>query len=267
MKRTLKIFLTLTAAWFFGAAAYATDNAPPAAHPPVPDAKAILQKMAQQLAQAPGFSVTIRSDYDAIQQDGLSVAFGNRHQVFLQRPDKLRVEAARSDGDEDRLLFDGKTLTAYKSGDNVYAQLEKLGTVDNVVVYLVKDLQITVPLARILLTSLPQELESLANGFIYVEKDTLVGAPADHIIMRTADTDLQLWITQGEQPLLVKIIVTYKNAPGQPQFRATLSDWNLAPAFKPEIFIWTPPAGAEHIPFLAPVPQKIVEDAKQGVTP
>ena len=60
MKRTLKIFLTLTAAWFFGAAAYATDNAPPAAHPPVPDAKAILQKMAQQLAQAPGFSVTMK---------------------------------------------------------------------------------------------------------------------------------------------------------------------------------------------------------------
>jgi hypothetical protein len=220
-----------------------------------PDAKAILQKMTQQLAQAPGFSVTIRSDYDAVQADGLSIAFGNKHQVSLQRPSQLRIDATRSDGDQHMTLFDGKTLTAYKAGDNAYARVEKPGTVDNAVVYLVRDLQITVPLARMLLTTLPQELESKAESVSYVEKDVLTDVPTDHIIVRSADIDFQVWVAQGVQSVPRKVIITYKHEQGKPQFRAELSDWNLAPVFKPEIFTWTPPKGAEQIPFLAPVKQ------------
>jgi hypothetical protein len=272
MKRTLNFFLTLTAAWFFGAAAYAADNAPPAAHPSVSDAKAILQKMSQQLAQAPGFSVTIRSDYDAIQSDGQSIAFGNKYQVSLQRPGQLRIDATRSDGDQDMTLFDGKTLTAYRSQDNVYAQVGKPGTVDELVVYMVQGLQMTVPLARMLLTTLPQELESNVQSVSYVEKDVLMDVPTDHIVATLQDIDLELWVTQGAQLLPRKVIITYKHARGQPQFRAELSDWRLAPVFKPELFAWSPPQGAELITFLAPVraqhPDSIQPvPAEKGVAP
>ncbi|HQQ75020.1 MAG TPA: DUF2092 domain-containing protein [Pseudomonadales bacterium] len=232
-----------------------------------PDAKAILQKMAQQLAQAPGFSVTINSEYDAMQTSGLNVTFGSRHQVSLQRPAQLRIDATRSDGDQDMLLFDGKTLTAFKADDNVYAQIEKPGTVDDVVVYMVKDLQMTVPLARLLLTTLPQELEKKAESVTYVEQDVLTDIPTDHIIVRSADVDFQVWITQGQPSLLRKIVITYKHLDGQPQFRAVLSDWNFTPAFKPALFTWTPPADVEKIPLLAPAYTNLPVTAEQGVTP
>ena len=67
---------------------------------------------------------------------------------------------------------------------------------------------------------------------------------------------MQVWIAQGEQPLPRRVILTYKNAPGQPQFRADLSEWNLSPKVADNSFTFTPPAGAEQIPFLAPVRQK-----------
>lgn len=244
-------------------AAYSESDAAKAAAP-LPTASAILQKMAKQLAQAPGFSVTIFSDYDAIQQDGQSIAFRNKHQVSLQRPSQLRIDATRSDGDQDMALFDGKTLTAYKSGDNVYAQVEKPGTVDGAVVYMVKDLQMTIPLARILMTTLPQELDALVASSSYIEKDVLSDAPTDHIVASLPDVDVQLWVTEGEQALPRKAIITYKHVPGHPQFRAEFVDWNLAPTFQPEIFSWTPPKGTEQIPFLAPVPPIPETSAKAG---
>ena len=271
MKFILKSICSLTAAVLCSAVLVDAAAAQAKIDAPVsPDAKVILQKMTQQLAQAPGFSVTIRSDYDAIQADGLGIAFGNKHQVSLQRPGQLRIDTLRSDGDQDMTLFDGKTLTAYKAGDNAYARVEKPGTVDNALVYLVRDLQMTVPLARMLLTTLPQELESKAESVSYVEKDVLTDVPTDHIIVRSADIDFQVWVTQGAQSVPRKVIITYKREQGQPQFRAELSDWNLAPTFKPELFAWMPPKGVEQIPFLAPLhaknPAAAVqqEDTKQG---
>lgn len=260
MKQQLRKLFTLTAGLWFGAMVHAANSVPPETPP---DAKAILHKMAQQLAQAPGFGVTIRSDYDAMQADGLSIAFGNRHQVQLQRPAQLRIDTTRSDGDQDVVLFDGKILTAYKAHDNVYAYVEKPGTVDNTVVYLVQDLQMDIPLARMLLTTLPQVLEAKTESVSYVEEDKLMDVPTDHIVVRTADVDLQLWVTQGEQSLLRRVVITYKHEPDQPQFRAELSNWNLAPAFKPELFTWSPPKGAEQIPFLAPVREKNRVSAEQ----
>lgn len=257
MKHKQKFFSMLTITLWFVAVVVqaATDITPVIAQPtPLPDAQAILQKMTRQLAEIKEFSVTIRSDYDAIQADGQSIAFGNKHSVFLQRPALLRIDSMRSDGDQDMMLFDGKVLVVYKSQDNVYARVEKPGTVDNIVVYLVRDLQMTIPLARMWTTTLSQELESKIETVSYVEEDILLDVPTDHIALRLTDVDLQLWVTQGERSLLRKVIITYKHADGQPQFRAELFDWNLKPSFKSSLFAWKQPKDAEQIPLLAPKP-------------
>jgi hypothetical protein len=235
----------------------AADDAPAAtAAQQDPEAKAILMTMANFLAKAPAFSVTIRSGYDAIQADGQYIEFGEQRRILLQRPDRARIEVKRSDGDRGLVLLDGKGITAFKADDNVYARVEKPGTVDNAIVFLVRDLQMTLPMARMFLTTFPQDLEKQLTAISYVEEDVLFDVPTDHLAARSAEVDLQLWIAQGEQPLPRRVILTYKNAPGQPQFRADLTDWNLSPKVAADSFSFTPPAGAEQVPFLAPVRQK-----------
>jgi hypothetical protein len=229
-----------------------------------PEAKAILLKMADFLAQAPAFSVTIRSGYDAIQSNGERIEFGAKRRILLQRPDRLRVDVERSDGDRGLVLFDGKGITAFKADDNAYARMEKSGTVDNALVYLVRDLQMTLPLARMFHTRFPRYLENQITSIIYVEEDYLFDVPTDHLAARFADVDIQLWIAQGEQPLPRRVILTYKNAPGHPQFRADLSDWDLSPEVAADSFSFIPPAGAEQIPFLAPQRQKGSLPVKKG---
>jgi hypothetical protein len=251
-------FTVLVVVLTLGAApALAAGDAPAAAAPAQdPEAKAILMAMAGFLAKAPAFSVTIRSGYDAIQADGQYIEFGEKRRILLQRPDRVRTEIERSDGDQGLVLFDGKGITVFKADDNVYARAEKPGTVDDALVYLVRDLRMTIPLARMFHTGFPQQVEKMLTAVSYVEEDALFDVPTDHLAVRSAEIDMQIWVAQGEQPLPRRVILTYKNAPGQPQYRADLSDWNLSPKVAADSFTFTPPAGAEQIPFVVPARQK-----------
>lgn len=251
LKSTLHAICSLLAIVLtFGAAPAAT------AAESEPEARATLLNMAEFLAKVPAFGVTVRSGYDAIQADGQRIEFGEQRRILLQRPDRVRVEIERSDGDHGLLLFDGKEVTAFKAAENVYSRVEKPGTVDEAVVFLVRDLQMIIPLARMLLTTFPQELEKQLAEVSYVEENRLFDVPTNHLAARSADVDLQVWITKGEQPLPRRVVLTYRNAPGQPQFRADLSDWNLAPKVEADSFVFSPPVGAEQVPLLAPVRRK-----------
>jgi len=229
-----------------------------------PDATKLFYAMANFLAKAPAMSVTIRSGYDAIQEDGQRIEFGEKRRIMLQRPDRVRVDVQRSDGDKGQLLFDGTTITAFRAADNVFAQVEKNGTIDEILVFMVKDLQMTMPLARMFLTNFPQSLEKQVTSISYVEEDYLFDVPTDHLAARSAAIDLQVWVTQGEQPLPRRVVITYKNAEGEPQFWAEFSDWNLSPKIAGDTFSFTPPSGAELIPLLAPVRQKGSLPAQEG---
>ena len=91
-----------------------------------PAARALLLGMANFIAQAPGLSVTMRSGYDAIQADGQRIEFGERRKILMQRPDKLRVEVERSDGERGGVTYDGRWITAFNANENVYARVENL---------------------------------------------------------------------------------------------------------------------------------------------
>jgi len=229
-----------------------------------PDAKEILLTMAEFMGKMPDFSVSLRSSYDAIQEDGQYIEFGEQRHILLQRPDRLRVETIRSDGERNLVLFNGKQITAFKPDDNIYAQVEKIGTVDDVLVYLVRDLQFTLPLARILHTGFAQQIEKMITAISYVEESTLFGDLTDHLAIRSKDVDMQLWVTQGQQPLPRRIVLTYKNAPGKPQFRGDFNEWFLDPQVAADSYTFTPPRGAEKIPIITRVPQKGSLPAQKG---
>jgi hypothetical protein len=59
-------------------------------------------------------------------------------------------------------------------------------------------------------------------------------------------------------------VITYKNAEGQPQFWAQLSDWNLSPDVPDSLFVFTPPEGASKIAFAARKPVQAPERAQKG---
>ena len=224
---------------------------------PSPDsqeAKALLMRMAEFLANTKAFSMTIAAGYDVVQDSGQKIEFSEVRQVLIERPDRLRVQLELSNGKEVRIYFDGKNITVFSPKENVFAKLEKPGTVDDMLKYVVQDLQTPIPLSLLLLSSIKEELEKRTTEVDYVEQTSIAGKPVDHLAGRMADVDFQVWLAKGEQPLPLRVIITYKQDVGQPQFSANLSDWNLAPKIEDAPFAFSPPAGAEAVPFMIRVP-------------
>ena len=77
----------------------------------------------------------------------------------------------------------------------------------------------------------------------------------------TPDVDFQMWI--GDDRLLRRLVITYPDAPGEPQMRADFSDWNFAPAASDAVFTFYPPDGAEKIPTLLPPGSKALGGASR----
>ncbi|MCW2241540.1 DUF2092 domain-containing protein [Azospirillum canadense] len=242
------------------AGAPAQTGAPEAEEPDAADEPAIdeqamdvLNRMADTLAQAKGFRVTIRSNYDVVQDTGEMIEFGERRAVTLNRPDALRVESQQSDGTRRQVTFDGKALTVFDPGQKVYGQLDRPGSVDDAVRYLVQDLQVRLPLALLLVTTLPAELDQRIQALDYVERDTLTPVPTDHVAGQTEDVDFQVWVAAEGEPLPQRITITYKNDEGEPQYRADLTDWTLNPDLSAAQLAFRPPEGTQRIPFLVRV--------------
>ena len=229
-----------------GAPGGAQQTGPTAAQDSATQAMAVLQRMAEFLAQAQRFSVTVDIGFDAVQDSGQKIEFGETRKIVLRRPNHLRVDTTKRDGSQSGVVFDGENITVFHVQENVYATVAKAGSVDETVAFFVHALDMRLPLAELLDSNLVQRLQQVRVAD-YVESSSIAGVPCDHLALRGDEVDLQVWVAQGQQPLPHRLVITYRHADGRPQFWAQFSDWNLAPAAPDALFTFTPPAGAVKI--------------------
>jgi hypothetical protein len=218
-------------------------------------ASAILTRMADFLAGTQRFSVSLRAGYDAVQKSGQKIEFGDMRKVTVSRPDRLRMEGERSDGVKTLTVFNGKEIVLIDETSNVYATAPQPGGLDDTIVYFVKDLGMKLPLAVLLVSQLPAELKARVRSVDYVERTNIDGSPSHHLAARTDMVDFQVWVADGDKPLPQRVVISYKQAKGEPQFWAQFSDWNLAPALDDSTFLAKPPDGAQKVAFAAQLPR------------
>jgi hypothetical protein len=239
---TLALLLT-------GAPGRAQQTSPTTAPDSAAQAMAVLQRMAELLEQAPRFGVTIDIGFDAVQESGQKIEFGETLQMVLRRPDRLRADTTKRDGSKHGFVFDGKNLTVFHPQENVYAAVARPGSVDEAVAHFVHDLGMRLPLAGLLSSHLAQDLSEQVRVADYVETASIAGVLCDHLALRGDETDMQVWVAQGQYPLPRRVVITYRLADGRPQFWAQFSDWDLGPAAPDTLFAYTPPPGAVKIAF------------------
>jgi hypothetical protein len=263
----LLVAAVVTVACCLGSVAGANAAAPATAKPAgvtSGEAKAILMRMAEFMAKAQSFSVDMRSSYDVYEKSGEKIEFNQMRKITMVRPDRLRVEVEESNGDKNLVVYDGKQISVSSPNKNVYAQTPKPGTIDDAVVYFVRDLGMKLPLAVLLVTSAPKELEQRTQKLDYVESTSIFGAPAHHLAGRTDSVDYQIWVADGDKPLPLRVVLTYRKEKGEPQFQAQFSNWNLTPEAPASLFAFTPPPGAQQISFLAQLPRVAPGTGKHG---
>lgn len=239
-------------------AVFGADPATPAAASQVAaesqrEAAALLDAMTKYLARLESFSFAFRDGYDVVQSTGQKIEFGESRHVTVARPDRLRVEEVSSDGTRDLAIFDGRNISVLNADAGVFAQAPQAGNLDDAIAYYVRNLRMRMPLALLLTTRLPEALTGRVRSIDYVERTEILGRPAHHIAGRGENVDFQFWIEEGERPLPLRVVITYVNSPGQPQFWASFADWDAGPRLAKETFEFAPPAGARQIPFAVQV--------------
>jgi len=211
------------------------------------DAIESLERAANFLAEQSSFRVIADVSFDVLQSDGRLLEFGSRREITLRRPDRFRMREARRDGDTRTVFFDGTTLSMDLPGHEAFVQIERPGTLYAALDHLMKDIGTPVPLAELFAENLAAPLvDGIASGYS-VGSSAVAGRPCEHVSFRHPEVDVQLWIEEGDRPLIARIVISHKREEGNPQFRATLSDWDLEPETPDSLFQFEPAEGSEHL--------------------
>ncbi len=229
-----------------------------------PDPGLYFDRMAHFLSSARQFQTTARMGYDVVQESGQKIEFSEHHRITIARPDRLRVEIQKSNGERGAVIFDGNKITAYSLTHKVYAEAEKQGDLDAVLVYFLRDLKMRLPLALLFRSDFPEEMGRRLVNLEFVEVSEITDVPCVHLAGRTDQVDFQIWIPRSGKPLPRRLTITYRDQEGHPKFWANFDDWNMMPSIASADFKFAPPQGTERIPFLVEIGRALPQENRQG---
>ena len=97
------------------------------------------------------------------------------------------------------------------------------------------------------------ESSAVKSGYC-VGESMISGVLCDHLALRGEKEDVQVWIARGDEPVPRRIVITYRELEGQPQFWAQFTEWDFSPELSDTTFTFSLPEGAERIHFFADMP-------------
>jgi hypothetical protein len=204
----------------------------------------ILKAMSDYVTSQKNLSVTYDSDVEVITPSLQKIQFASSGRVQLSRPDKLR--AARTGGYTDlEIVFDGKTLTVNNKDGNAFAQVESSGSVDQLIDTLRDKYGIAAPGADLLFSQPFDVMMADVIEMAHVGQGVIDGVECEHLAFRNSDTDWQIWIETGAQPIPRKYVITSKAVTGAPQYTLRIKEWKTeVPA---DAFSFNAPHGAKKV--------------------
>jgi hypothetical protein len=215
----------------------------PAAHASADDAKAILKAMSDHVGSQQTIQLTFDSDIEVITPQLEKIQFANSGELLLSRPDKLRAHRVGGYADV-ALYFDGKTATVYGKNLNAYAQFEAPGSLDDLFHRLRAGYGVALPGADYLLTNAYDVLVADVIEAKHMGRGVIDGVECEHLAFRNSDTDWQVWIEVGANPVPRKIVITSKTIAAAPQYTFRVKSWKSGITPPADAFTFTPPAGA-----------------------
>ncbi len=212
------------------------------------EASAALMRMAQTLRGAEQFSFQARTIRVYADANGQPLHIFHTLKVVVHRPNRMLVDISGDDGSS-KLAFDGKTAIIYSAALKKYASIPvPEGTIEAMMKEAMGRLGVDFPLADFL-TEAPDKafLSGVTSGSV-VNTVTIDGSPYLHLFLsQPPGIELELWLAKNEQSLPRRLIVTYRDLPGQPNFIAEFSDWNLGIHPSDAEFTFQPPPDAEQV--------------------
>jgi len=192
------------------------------------------------------FSFETDIQFDNILSSGQKVQYSAFQRFYVQRPNRLRVDYT-GDLRATRFFFDGQTMTFQDADGLFYVTRPMAGTIDDAIAAVNQELGFNIPLSNLLARDPYQAIAPTITNIRYLGMGMVNRVPAHHLLYQIGERDVQVWIRDGREPTMQKIVINYHQLPGSPQYTAIFSQWNFNPQFSASLFEFRPPVGVGKI--------------------
>jgi hypothetical protein len=223
-------------------------SASPAPAPRAVEARAEqeLKKMGEFLAKLPHFAFEAEETFDELPDGELRRQLTNVRRVAVERPNHVAADAT-GDTLNRASWYDGRTVTVLDKEHNVYATIEAPGTIDATFDKLADEYGFVLPLVDLLYADPYAVLMEGVTYGRYLGIHQAAGVACHHLAFSQETIEWQIWIDAGDQPLPRKLVISYVQEPGEPQYSANIQRWNLESPVPEGLFTFEAPEGAQKI--------------------
>jgi hypothetical protein len=242
---------TVVAALALAPLAGAQEPAPgPSSSPPPRSVEARaeqeLKRMGEFLAKLPRFALEAEETFDELPDGHLRRQLTNVRRVAVERPNHLAADAT-GDTLSRASWYDGRTVTVLDKEHNVYATIEAPATIDATFDKLEDEYGIVLPLADLLSANPYAVLMAGVTYGRYLGLHQAAGVACHHLAFSQDTIEWQIWIDAGDKPLPRKLVISYVEEPGEPQYSAVIRRWTIDTPVPEGLFTFEAPEGAREL--------------------
>lgn len=218
----------------------------PATTAPVlePAAAAALNRMGFSLRQLKQFEVTSESRLERSFESGPTLEFRQDSRFLVQMPDRMMADIT-TDRTHRRVFYDGKEMTILGMTAGKYVTVPMEGSISEVLTRAYNNLGLDFPLQDLFRWGSDSAVNETPTEGFRVGDSMVRGQKVGHYAFRMPDVDFQIWMTEGDQPLPLRMVITGRETP---RLRySTDIIWNLTPAITATSFAFKPRPGDQPI--------------------
>jgi hypothetical protein len=211
--------------------------------------------MADFLNNTPKFTGTAVFANDVLQADGQVLEFGGTVDLTIDAPLRAKIAIQDRTGPDITLILDGENLFAstYIGDQLFYDSTRQLGDIPVSLESIAEEFGTSRPLKGIFSANV-LAMFAEASSSNYIGEETIGGLLSDHLLLRSDTHDVQIWVTRGDQPAPVRILIVHQESEGHLREWVQFSDWNFSPDLPADLFSLPLPEIAERFHFFQDAP-------------
>ena len=192
--------------------------------------------------------ITADVSTDAGLDAGLIVSNPAELTIKFDRPGSMHMKRFDGINTTEIVIHEGN-LTVYNSENGFFARADVPEDIEEAMQFAMEKYDVDTPLSELFFSDATQALMAEQDTVLYLtDKSRVRGTDCHHLAIRGDEIDLQLWVTEGANPVPKEIMMTMKWVGGSPRSTAVL-DWETVSEFEPGTFEFSAPEGAQEIPF------------------
>jgi len=210
-----------------------------------PDPRELLSHMSNEIANLQQFTINGDASADARLDAGLIIEHSTQATMRVRKPDSIRITNKTAE-DLKELYFKSNELTIYTESMNFYGRTTFPDESINGLDYAIDELGIDVPMMDFVTGDVAERMLVDATEVLYIGKSLIRNVECEHVVIRTPEIDVQIWIAAAGPPLPEKMALSAKWDGGAPR-TVVFMKWDTAPDFPDDVFDFEPPDGAQEI--------------------